>query len=214
MKITCVFSIVAVAGSPSSSALTSSPRRRFEPEEVRPSGDESFVVQRGKTVPTLFNVAAAEGATPRGGSRVAAIKERFNTDTKAEERGEERSFNASGPAGVPSNWEERKNSSYSGRRSRRNSVSDDSHLTIENFGGSQDNLSMFGRNPDKEQVTLQHTGRRPSMDSVASPEYPVAGTPSAPSGSNFWRRTNNERTRSQVSNALNRAGHCFKKTIG
>lgn len=152
-------------------------------------------MQRGKTVPTLFNVA--EGATPRG-SRVAAIKEKFNTDTKAEERGEERSFNASSPAGVPSNWEERKSSSYSGRRSRRNSVTDESHLTIENFGGSQDNLSMFARNPDKEPVTLQHTGRRPSIDSAASPEFPVAGTPSAPSGANFWRRTNNERTRSQV----------------
>lgn len=179
---------IQVAGSPL--------RRRLEPDV--PDSDESFVVHRGKTVPTLYNVVtgAQEGATPRG-SRVAAIKERFNMDTKAEERGEERS---SGPAGVPSNWEERKSgTSYAGRRSRRNSITDDSHLTIENFGGSQDNLSMFGRNPDKEPVTLQQSGRRPSIDSCAPDSIaPAAGTPSTPVGVNFWRRTNNERTRSQV----------------
>lgn len=166
--------------------------------------DESFVVHRGKTVPTLYNVVTGgEGATPRG-SRVAAIKERFNMDTKAEERGEDprssSSQSSSGPAGVPSNWEDRKTStSYAGRRSRRNSVTDDSHLTIENFGGSQDNLSMFGRNPDKEPVVLP-TGRRPSID-ASTPDSipPPAGTPSTPAGGvHYWRRNNNERTRSQV----------------
>jgi len=40
-------------------------------------------------------------------------------------------------AGRPSNWEEQRRSSYAGRRSRRNSITDDSQLTIENFGGSQ-----------------------------------------------------------------------------
>ncbi len=157
-------------------------------------GDDSFVVHRGKTVPTLYNVVSGgEGATPRG-SRVAAIKERFNMDTKAEERGEDRS--SSGPAGVPSN---RVSASYAGRRSRRNSITDDSHLTIENFGGSQDNLSMFGRNPDKEPVTLQQSGRRPSIDACTPDSIPpAAGTPSTPSGANYWRRANNERTRSQV----------------
>lgn len=162
--------------------------------------DESFVVHRGKTVPTLYNVVTGmEGATPRG-SRVAAIKERFNMDTKAEERGEDRPSSASsGPAGVPSNWEDRKSgTSYAGRRSRRNSVTDDSHLTIENFGGSQDNLSMFGRNPDKEPVTLQQSGRRPSIDAFTPDSIPpAAGTPSTPAGVNYWRR-NNDRTRSQV----------------
>ena len=152
------------------------------------------MVHRGKTVPTLYNVVTGgEGATPRG-SRVAAIKERFNMDTKAEERGEDRS---SGPAGVPSSREDR--GSYAGRRSRRNSVTDDSHLTIENFGGSQDNLSMFGRNPDKEPVTVQPSGRRPSVDACTPDSIPpAAGTPSTSSGANYWRRTNNERTRSQV----------------
>lgn len=39
---------------------------------------------------------------------------------------------------------------FLGRRSRRNSVSDDSQLTIENFGGSQDQLNMIGRSFDRE----------------------------------------------------------------
>lgn len=39
---------------------------------------------------------------------------------------------------------------FIGRRSRRNSVSDDSQLTIENFGGSQDQLNMICRSFDRE----------------------------------------------------------------
>ncbi|XP_046460064.1 patronin-like isoform X33 [Daphnia pulex] len=189
--------------------MSGSPRRRMDQleqsqqqlqqQQQQPDGgDESFVVHRGKTVPTLYNVVTGgEGATPRG-SRVAAIKERFNMDTKAEERGEDRSSSSSGPAGVPSNWEDRKSgTSYAGRRSRRNSITDDSHLTIENFGGSQDNLSMFGRNPDKEPATVQQSGRRPSIDAFTPDSIPpTAGTPSTPAGVNYWRR-NNDRTRSQ-----------------
>ena len=162
-------------------------------------GDSDFVVHRGKSVPTLHHVTAADGATPR-----LRAKEKFNTDTKAEERGEDQPAagrsSAHGPAGVPSNWEERKQT-YAGRRSRRNSITDDSHLTIENFGGSQDNLSLLGRNPDKEPVALAHSGRRPSIDSGSHfGDMPTAGTPSGVSSTaaaNFWKR-NNERTRSQV----------------
>lgn len=36
-----------------------------------------------------------------------------------------------------------------GRRSRRNSLSEDSQLTIENFGGSQDQLNMIGTTLDR-----------------------------------------------------------------
>lgn len=203
------------SGSPLSSSTTFR-RSRFEPADdstITVNADqESFVVHRGKTVPTLNNVAVSANSsgdssvsagTPSR-SRVAAIKERFNVDTKADERGESAGNGGGGsglsgsPAGVPSNWEDRKVSTYSGRRSRRNSItSDDSHLTIENFGGSQDNLSMFGRNPDKEPVTL--SGRRPSIDMIAGATTPLttdamsaAGTPSN------WRRSNNERNRSQV----------------
>ena len=43
---------------------------------------------------------------------------------------------------------------FTGRRSRRNSFSEDSQLTIENFGGSQDQLNMIGtmdrRSQDRE----------------------------------------------------------------
>lgn len=175
---------------------------------------QEFVVHRGKTVPTLHNVRISASDAPAAGSRplrtvsasaasaaavIAAAKERFNTDTKAEERGEDQQYiPVYGPAGVPSNWEERKQGTFAGRRSRRNSItSDDSHLTIENFGGSQDNLSLLGRNPDKEPAVL-HVGRRPSVDSHANADLPSAGTPSVPAPAhNYWKRTN-ERARSQV----------------
>lgn len=38
---------------------------------------------------------------------------------------------------------------FIGRRSRRNSFSEDSQLTIENFGGSQDQLNMIGATQDR-----------------------------------------------------------------
>ena len=40
-------------------------------------------------------------------------------------------------AGRPSNYDDNRKSTYAGRRSRRNSITEDSQLTIENFGGSQ-----------------------------------------------------------------------------
>ncbi|XP_051154754.1 patronin isoform X4 [Leptopilina boulardi] len=102
--------------------------------------EENFVVHRMKGVPTLSSVVA-----------------------------DEKSINARAEAaGRPSNWEDQRRTSYGGRRSRRNSVSDDSQLTIENFGGSQDNIHNFGRNPDKEMgvVTM---GKR----IVAEPTLPA-----------------------------------------
>ncbi|KAF2367765.1 CKK domain [Trinorchestia longiramus] len=62
------------------------------------------------------------------------------------------------PAGMPSRYEHRPQ----GRsRSRRNSISaEESQLTVENFGGSQDNLNDYiTRNNDKEPM---HIGRRDS----------------------------------------------------
>lgn len=35
-------------------------------------------------------------------------------------------------------------------------------MTIENFGGSQENLHMIGRNPDKEPAVHVHVGRKDS----------------------------------------------------
>ncbi|CAL7945722.1 unnamed protein product [Xylocopa violacea] len=92
----------------------------YSHDDRRAGSEESFVVHRGKGIPTLSSVA------------------------------DEKSVTRADAAGRPSNWEDQRRSSYAGRRSRRNSVSDDSQLTIENFGGSQDNLHNFGRNPDKE----------------------------------------------------------------
>lgn len=136
----------------------------------RAGSEESFVVHRGKGIPTLSSVA----------------------DDKSVARTE--------AAGRPSNWEDQRRSSYAGRRSRRNSITDDSQLTIENFGGSQvrrqkgaaylvawrreerrergclkgtngmiivisfiqDNLHNFGRNPDKE--VGAHIGKRSTTE--------------------------------------------------
>jgi len=163
-------------------------------------GNDDFVVHRGKTVPTLYGVADGATGHGSGGSVVVGVgvgvrptKEKLNQDTKAEERGEQQDRSA----GVPSFRDDRK-TSFAGRRSRRNSVTDDSHLTIENFGGSQDNLALLGRNPDKDPVVVH--GRRPSLDSPTGIDVPkVAGTPSTPStpaGINSWRR-NKEWSRSQ-----------------
>ncbi|XP_054281794.1 patronin isoform X3 [Macrosteles quadrilineatus] len=87
--------------------------------------EETFVVHRGRGVPTLSSV----------------IHE---------------------AAGKPSHWEESRRTSYAGRRSRRNSLSDDSQLTIENFGGSQENIHMIGRNPDKEPAVHVPVSRKDS----------------------------------------------------
>ncbi|XP_024867470.1 patronin-like isoform X5 [Temnothorax curvispinosus] len=101
-------------------------------DDRRAGSEESFVVHRGKGIPTLSSVA------------------------------DEKSAGRTEAAGRPSNWEDQRRSSYAGRRSRRNSITDDSQLTIENFGGSQDNLHNFGRNPDKELGA--HTGKRSTTE--------------------------------------------------
>ncbi|CAB0002131.1 unnamed protein product, partial [Nesidiocoris tenuis] len=98
------------------------------------SGGDDFVVHRGRGVPTLSSVINSGG------------NDHHRTEQPV--------------AGKPTNWEPRK-PSYAGRRSRRNSLSDDSQLTLENFGGSQENLHLLGRNPDKEPAV--HTGRRESV---------------------------------------------------
>ncbi|XP_076245332.1 calmodulin-regulated spectrin-associated protein patronin isoform X8 [Calliopsis andreniformis] len=126
-----------VAKAPSSSSVKKSQSlqqtaENFSHDDRRAGSEESFVVHRGKGIPTLSSVA------------------------------DEKSVARADAAGRPSNWEEQRRSSYAGRRSRRNSVSDDSQLTIENFGGSQDNLHNFGRNPDKE--VGAHIGKRSTTE--------------------------------------------------
>ncbi|XP_032585965.1 patronin isoform X12 [Drosophila mojavensis] len=72
-------------------------------------------------------------------ARLRQAKEKNNVESKADERGD---FVA---AGRPSNWDQNRRPSFAGRRSRRNSSSEDSQLTIENFGGSQDQINTVGR---------------------------------------------------------------------
>ncbi|XP_041968719.1 patronin isoform X3 [Aricia agestis] len=74
-------------------------------------------------------------------------------------------------AGRPSKWAGSREASFAGRRSRRGSVSDDSQLTVENFGGSQDRLHFAGRNPEKELATFQ-TARK-----ISAPAGPLDHNP-------------------------------------
>ncbi|XP_046402520.1 patronin isoform X4 [Ischnura elegans] len=100
-------------------------------------GDEQdFVVHRGKGVPTLGRMASDGMENTNGGSPALPA------------------------AGKPSNWEDLRRtpssgSFYAGRRSRRNSISDDSQLTIENFGGSRENLNMWS----DTMTSIPHSGR-------------------------------------------------------
>ncbi|KAH8358239.1 hypothetical protein KR084_008859 [Drosophila pseudotakahashii] len=72
-------------------------------------------------------------------ARLRQAKEKTNVESKADERG---------------------------RRSRRNSSSEDSQLTIENFGGSQDQLNTLGRYERDRERKLSNT-------SVGGSGYPV-----------------------------------------
>ena len=133
------------ASQPSSLSSTS--------EAATPSQD-GFVVQRGRGVPTLTAVVDKSD------------KEQFNKDTKSEELGESESeqdvfqqMKKIPVAGRPSEASNTVSRRASKTFSRRNSVDDNaSQLSLENLGGSQDNLSLLGRNPDKEMRT--HVGRR------------------------------------------------------
>jgi hypothetical protein len=144
--------------------------------------EDGFVVQKGRSVPTLTSVVDKSD------------KEQFNKDTKSEELGESESQQhennvfqqmknipvAGRPSDAPRRTsfyskggqnQQNSDSNPSGAAkertfSRRNSVDDNaSSLSVENLGGSQDNLTLLGRNPDKEMRT--HTGRRPSEVEVA-----------------------------------------------
>ncbi|XP_048482891.1 patronin isoform X10 [Plutella xylostella] len=99
---------------------------------------EHFVVHRGRGVTTLATVARLEDADPN----LTA-------------------------AGRPSNYGEVREVP-TGRRSRRSSISDDSQLTVENFGGSQERLHFAGRHPAKELATVGPQRK------ISAPAGPVA----------------------------------------
>ncbi|XP_012163049.1 patronin isoform X5 [Ceratitis capitata] len=93
---------------------------------LRNSENEAFVVHKSRGVTTLSSLHSQQHSQqqqqqqqePLVPARLRQSKEKSNIETKADERG---------------------------RRSRRNSSSEDSQLTIENFGGSQDQLNAVGR---------------------------------------------------------------------
>lgn len=121
----------AVVRSPSGTQLKRPTPPREAPDQ---SVDDGFVVHRSKGVPTLSSMN--EPLIP---ARIRQAKEKSNNDSKADERGD------SIPAGRPSNWGDQRHNTFAGRRSRRNSFSEESQLTIENFGGSQDQINLIGR---------------------------------------------------------------------
>lgn len=112
-------------------------------------------------MPTLSSVNTDDPVVPPR----LRNKEKNNYDSKLDE--------LSKAAGKPSNWEDQKKSSFAGRRSRRNSLSEESQLTVENFGGSQENLHFLGRNPDKEPA-IHVSGR---LDSSSAPLSPTPNVP-------------------------------------
>ncbi|XP_073942237.1 calmodulin-regulated spectrin-associated protein patronin isoform X4 [Choristoneura fumiferana] len=97
-----------------------------ERRSVSPQREE-FVVHRGRGITTLASIARREDDNVPVDPNLTA-------------------------AGRPSHYQH--NQSFAGRRSRRSSISDDSQLTVENFGGSQDRLHFAGRNPEKELATV------------------------------------------------------------
>ncbi|XP_058982274.1 patronin isoform X15 [Musca domestica] len=120
---------------------------------------EAFVVHKSRGVTTLSTMhmqQQQQQQDPLMPARLRQAKEKSNTETKADERGD------NVPAGRPSNWDQHRRPSYAGRRSRRNSSSEDSQLTIENFGGSQDQLNAIDRfdRGDRERklsnTTIEH----------------------------------------------------------
>ncbi|XP_065368103.1 patronin isoform X6 [Calliphora vicina] len=116
--------------------------------------NEAFVVHKSRGITTLSSMHMQQ-QDPLMPARLRQAKEKNNTESKADERGDNI------PAGRPSNWDQHRRPSYAGRRSRRNSSSEDSQLTIENFGGSQDqlnNIERFERDRERKlsNTTIEH----------------------------------------------------------
>ena len=157
------------------------------------SPGDTFIVQKGRAVPTLSSVETS-------------AKEQRNRDSKNEERGEAAPFEEpSDSLGRVSVFDKMRNIPVAGRPSsseaaatrrkslRRSSVGGESNhqsqLSVENMGGSQDNLHLLGRNPDKEMKTHSGRGRgragtapkrelSPSSSPADSPQHRRVGSTS------------------------------------
>ncbi|XP_026314535.1 patronin-like isoform X4 [Hyposmocoma kahamanoa] len=126
---------------PSGRSACSTPERR----SCSPQREE-FVVHRGRGITTLSSVARRDDDNVSVDANLTA-------------------------AGRPSNWGDSREASFAGRRSRRSSITEDSQLTVENFGGSQDRLHFAGRNPEKELATLANVRK------ISAPAGPLDYNP-------------------------------------
>lgn len=129
---------------------------------------EDYVVHRGRNVPTLSQVirsVSPSSQDERGSpaSRMSVSRRDPNPSGGPSSFDPNDSSDYLPAAGRPSDFKANK-TTYAGRRSRRNSISEaDSQLTVENFGGSQDNLNRLtiGRNPDKMPAIVTETTPSP-----------------------------------------------------
>ncbi|XP_068621542.1 patronin-like isoform X1 [Battus philenor] len=133
-----------VRGRGSGRSACSTPERR----SASPQRDE-FVVHRGRAITTLSALVRRDEDNVFGVCATSGVA-----------------------AGRPSSRGARE--SFAGRRSRRSSVSDDSQLTVENFGGSQDRLHFAGRNPEKELATV---AAMPQQRKISAPAGPIDYNP-------------------------------------
>ena len=173
--------------------------------QTLPKEETDFVVKKSKNIPTLESVVSRKNMA----EQEAGVKERLNQDTKSEERGESDRkprkfvFNTSNEiqqaAGRPS--ERIESPSYAkGRRSRRNSIDDNqSQISLENIGGSFENLNVLKRNPDKDMKV--HSGRRQEEEQ------------SLPVTNNANQQTFDIRKFSEVSNVYPENDHLDNKQL-
>jgi calmodulin-regulated spectrin-associated protein len=125
-----------------------------------------FVVHKSRAVPTLLRNRddSDERHLPAAGkpSNWESLNRRSSTPQQQLQQ-QQQQYSPAAAVPVP----ERTTQVHTGRRSRRNSINaEESQLTVENFGGSQDNLQFIGRNPDKDVAV--HVGRRLDMSNEKS----------------------------------------------
>jgi len=140
-------------------------------------------------VPTLSQVIRSASPSSSQDERSSPAS-RISISRNLSQMSDANDDNGTLAAGRPSNWSENR-TSYAGRRSRRNSISEaDSQLTVENFGGSQDNLNRLaiGKNPDKQPAIVTEQTVTPvrhprRQTSVEPADYQYKENPHLYSGS-------------------------------
>jgi calmodulin-regulated spectrin-associated protein len=121
---------------------------------------DMFVVHKSRAVPTLLRNRddSDERHLPAAGkpSNWESLNRRSSTpQQQQQQQQQQQAYSPAAPV--------QERTIHTGRRSRRNSINaEESQLTVENFGGSQDNLQFIGRNPDKDVAV--HVGRRLDMN--------------------------------------------------